>query len=146
VGAASLPPLFDLGPEADLDFRMTELVFPEQTSHYGILHGGQALTAMGKAAFVVATRHARKAVVMAGARKVDFIAPIRNGELIELVPHIEAIGRTSVTVSVELRSEHLRTGERRRCGFGVFAMVAVDEMGRPVPLPVAIGNDPPHPS
>jgi acyl-CoA hydrolase len=133
VGGATLPPIAGPPPELDGDFRMTELVFPEQTSHYGILHGGQALTAMGKAAFVVATRHARKTVVMASVRKVDFIAPVRSGELIELLPRIEAIGRTSLTVPVELWSEHLRTGKRCRCGFGAFTMVAVDGAGRPAP-------------
>ena len=50
--------------------RFVELVFPDQANHYGTLFGGAALSLMGKAAFVAATRHARRAVVMANSDKV----------------------------------------------------------------------------
>jgi len=38
--------------------RFVEMVFPEQANHYGTLFGGNALSLMGKAAFVAATRRA----------------------------------------------------------------------------------------
>ena len=43
--------------------RFVELVFPDQANHYGTLFCGAALSLMGKAAFVAATRRARRAVV-----------------------------------------------------------------------------------
>mgnify|MGYP003449498611 CR=1 FL=1 len=46
----------DLHPD---ETRFVEMVFPEQANHYGTLFGGHALSLMGKAAFVSATRHAR---------------------------------------------------------------------------------------
>ena len=45
------------------------MVFPDQANHYGTLFGGAALCLMGKAAFVAASRRARRAVVMAGSDK-----------------------------------------------------------------------------
>jgi len=42
-----------------IDTRFIELVFPSEANHYGTLFGGNALSMMGKAAFVAATRHAR---------------------------------------------------------------------------------------
>ena len=45
--------------------RLIEMVFPQQTNHYGTLFGGQALALMDKAAFVVASRYARRTVVTA---------------------------------------------------------------------------------
>jgi acyl-CoA hydrolase len=59
-----LPPLSpDLSTMPDGALRVVELTFPDQTSHYGSLYGGNALAAMAKSAFVVATRHANNSVI-----------------------------------------------------------------------------------
>jgi acyl-CoA hydrolase len=133
-GAHAALPLSVAAPEPTGDFRMAELVLPEQTSHYGSLYGGHALAAMGKAAFVVATRSCRRRVVMAAAERVDFVSQIQTGEMMELVPRLTSTGRTSLTVSVELWAEGLHSSERRHCGTGTFVMVAVDNENRPLPL------------
>lgn len=133
--AGRLPPLApppDAAPDAEL--RMVELVFPEQTSHYGSLYGGNALAAMGKAAlFVTATRRCRKAVVMASSQRADFTSQIQNGDVVELVARMAGSGRSSMTVEVELWSENLRSGARRECGRATFIMVAVNTQHRPTP-------------
>src|SRR5277367_1177501 len=90
-----------------------ELIFPEQANHYGTLFGGNALSLMGKAAFVAATRHARCSVVMATSDKVQFHEPVRVGELVELTARVERVGRSSMTVAVEVMAETLVTGRRR---------------------------------
>lgn len=71
--------------------RFVELVFPDQANHYGTLFGGAALSLMGKAAFVAATRRARRAVVMANSDKVQFHEPVRVGELVELTARVERV-------------------------------------------------------
>lgn len=131
-----LPPLDTTASSAGASdsMRMVELVFPEKTSHYGSLYGGNALAAMSKAAFVAATRHCRKAVVMASSQRVDFEHQIQTGEVVELAPKVARAGRTSMTVEVELRAESLRSGERKLCGRGTFVMVAVDGEHRPMSL------------
>ena len=111
----------------DEDLRMVEMVFPDQTSHYDSLYGGNALAAMAKAAFVAATRHSRQSMVLAGSQRTDFRSQVRNGELIELVPKVTATGRTSITVEVTLWAENLRSGDRRSCGQGEYTLVAVDD-------------------
>src|SRR5580704_13017490 len=93
--------------------RFVELVFPDQANHYGTLFGGNALSMMGKAAFVAATRRARCAVVMATSDKVQFHQPVKVGELVELTAQVERVGRTSMTVAVEVVAEALVTGDRR---------------------------------
>jgi acyl-CoA hydrolase len=130
----ALPPLAATESAAPGDFRIVEMVLPEQTSHYGSLYGGHALAAMGKAAFIIATRHARKRMVMASAGRVDFISQIQTGELIELLPRVTATGHTSLTVVVDLWAESLHSPERRLCGAGTFVMVAVDDSHQPTPL------------
>jgi uncharacterized protein (TIGR00369 family) len=117
--------------------RFVEMVFPEQANHYGTLFGGAALSLMGKVAFVAATRRARSAVVMASSDKVDFHLPVRVGELVELDARVSRVGRTSMTVEVDVVAEALQTGERRLAMRGSFEMVAVNDTGRPVPIPAA---------
>lgn len=112
-----------------------EMVFPDQANHYGTLFGGNALSLLGKAAFVAATRRARAPVVMASAQKTDFHVPVRVGEIVELCARVTRVGRTSMTVEVEMTAEALLSGARRLAVRGAFEMVAVDAAGRPVPVP-----------
>jgi len=111
------------------------MVFPEHANHYGTLFGGHALSLMGKAAFVAATRRARCAVVMATSDKVEFHEPVRVGELVELTALVERVGRSSMTVAVNVVAERLVSGQRRIAMQGSFEMIAVDDAGRPTPIP-----------
>ncbi len=110
---------------------MIEIVFPDQTNHYGTLFGGHALRLMDKAAFVAASRYARRTVVTACSERVDFKAAVRHGSLVELIASVIATGRTSMTVSVDLFAEVLLSGRRQLCANGRFVLVALDERGRP---------------
>ena len=114
--------------------RIVEMVFPNQANHYGTLFGGDALRLMDMAAFVAASRHARKPVVTASSQRIDFHVPLRQGQLAEVVGRVSRAGRTSMTVEVELWAEDLLTGTRELCTKGSFVLVAVDEHGRPVPI------------
>jgi len=89
---------------------------------------------MDMAAFVAASRHARKPVVTASSERIDFHVPVRQGQLAEVIGCVSKTGRTSVTVEVELWAEDLLTGARELCTKGSFVLVAVDESGRPVPI------------
>lgn len=120
--------------EASTETRFVEMVFPEHANHYGTLFGGHALALMGKAAFIAATRRARASVVMASSDKVEFHVPVRVGELIELSAQVARVGRSSMTVVVDVTLEGLVSGSRRLAVRGSFEMVAVDAQGRPVPI------------
>ncbi|WP_321339981.1 acyl-CoA thioesterase [Breoghania sp.] len=111
-----------------------ELVLPEQTNHYGTLYGANALHLMGKAAFVCASRHARRTIVMAKSDAIDFRKPVKLGQLIDIRAHVVAEGRTSLTVCVNVIAEDLASGTRYPAINGNFVMVAVDSDGRPTPL------------
>jgi len=120
--------------KASQETRIVEMVFPNQTNHYGTLFGGDALRLMDMAAFVTASRHARRPVVTASSERIDFHVPVRQGQLAEVVGRVTNTGRTSLTVEVELWAEDLLTGNRELCTKGSFVLVAVDECGRPVPI------------
>ncbi|RYY32703.1 MAG: acyl-CoA thioesterase, partial [Sphingomonadales bacterium] len=108
-----LPPLRPDAPARRDGLWLAEMVFPSQSNHYGTLYGGDALKMMGKAAFIAATRHARTVMVMAASDRVDFVSPIRQGEMVELAARVAMTGRSSVRVDVELWAENLLSGERR---------------------------------
>lgn len=119
---------------ADAETRYIEVVFPQHLNHHGALFGGEALRMMDTAAFVAATRRARRTMVTVGVENVVYEAPVWPGEIVEIGASVAHTGRTSVTVDVELTAEVLLSGERRHCGSGRFTFVAVDEAGRSVPV------------
>jgi acyl-CoA hydrolase len=114
--------------------RFLEIIFPQQSNHYGTLFGGTALNLMSKAAVIAAARRAGANVVMAASDHVDFFQPVRVGQLVELCACVERVGRTSMTVRVDMISETIKTGDRSLAMRGRFEMVAVDDDGHPIPL------------
>jgi acyl-CoA hydrolase len=114
---------------------LIEMVFPEQTNHYGTLFGGQALALMDKAAFIVASRYARRSVVTACSEKCEFHVPVRQGQLVDLRARVVSTGTTSMHVEVDLYCEDLISGDRQLATRGHFVMVALDAHGRPTQVP-----------
>lgn len=115
--------------------RMTEIVFPDHTNHLGTLFGGQALAWMDKAAFIAASRYARRTVVTARSEQIDFHTPVPKGALVELVARVVETGRTSMQVEVEMIREDLLTGESQLATRGRFTMIALDAEGKPTAVP-----------
>jgi acyl-CoA hydrolase len=118
-----------------IEARLMEIVFPDHTNHLGTLFGGQALAWMDKAAFIVASRFARRTVVTARSEEVNFRVPVRSGQLVELVATVVKVGRSSMTVEVEMIAEDPLTGDRRICTTGRFVMIALDSNGSPTAIP-----------
>ena len=127
-----------IAPGQIVEARLVEMVFPRQTDHYGTLFGGQARALMDKAAFVVASRYARRMVVTASSEKTEFHVPVRQGQLVELIATVIATGSTSITVEVVLYAEDLLTGDRQLGTKGRFVMVALDAHGKPTVVPVLV--------
>ncbi len=117
------PPAEGLAPLATA--RVAEIVFPGHANHRGILHGGPAMAWMAKAGFVAATRQTRRSVVMACSERMDFVAPARVGEVVEVLAEVVATGRRSVRVAARMEAECPVTGERRRCTTAELVYVVV---------------------
>ncbi len=128
-------------PGCVTELRVVEMVFPGLCNHYGTLFGGQALALMDKAAFLVASRYARRNVVTACSDRCDFHVPVRQGQLVELHARITGTGRSSMTVVVDLYAEDLRSGARQLATRGTFTLVALDDQGVPTPLPALSTRD-----
>jgi acyl-CoA hydrolase len=124
---AAQPPLAcaDLvQPSADA-VRVAEIVFPGHTNHRGLLHGGPAMTWIAKASFVAATRQVRRTVVMASSERMDFVAPARVGDVVEVCAQVTGVGQRSIRVAATMWAESPTTGERRLCTSASLVYVAV---------------------
>lgn len=128
-----LPPLEPhAAPEPEPGrFCLADLILPPQTNHYGTLYGGDALKMMGKAAFIAASRHARRMMVMQRAGDIDFLAPVHSGDMVECVTGIVSQDAHRVEVSVELWAEGLLSGARRIACTGRFVLAVAAGDGRP---------------
>jgi acyl-CoA hydrolase len=114
---------------------MTELVFPTDTNHHGTMFGGTLMKYIDKISAISAMRHSSKPVVTASTDSLDFLSPIRMGEAVELEAFVTWTRRSSMEVYVVVRAENLFTGERRVTVTAFSTFVAVDENGKPTPVP-----------
>ncbi len=117
---------------------MTQLIFPLDTNHHETMFGGKLMEYMDKVAAISAMRHARKQVVTASTDSLDFLAPIRVGEVIEVEAFVTWTHRSSMEIYVTVESENLYTGERRKTVTAFFNFVALGPDGKPSPVPAVI--------
>jgi acyl-CoA hydrolase len=120
--------------------RMVYPIFPGSANHYDTLFGGQAMAWMDQAAFICATRWCRQKVVTAHSSAIDFHESIPVGTIVELVAKVVKVGRTSMTVQVQLWVEPMKRNERTLACEGTFVLVAVDDHNQPVPVPPLLEN------
>jgi acyl-CoA hydrolase len=101
----------------------------------GNVHGGTVMKLCDEAAALAAIKHCRQRVVTAAMDRMAFLYPIRIGDLVTLSASVNAAWRTSMEVGVRVEAENPRTGELRHTNTAYLTMVALDEEGRPAPVP-----------
>ncbi len=115
-----------------------EMVIPTDTNLLGNLLGGRLMHLADIAGAMVASRHSNGIVATVCIDSVDFNHPIKQGELIVLKARLTWVGRTSMEVIVEVFSENYMTSEIKRTNKAYFTFVALDENGKPRPVPPLI--------
>ncbi len=114
---------------------MVELVLPNDANTMGNVLGGRVLHWIDLAAAIVAHRHCRAEAVTASMDQVSFRAPIRVGQLAVIEARMTFVGRTSMEIRVDVQSEDLMSGERRKTSTAYLTFVAVDKNGHPADVP-----------
>lgn len=115
----------------DTRLDVVRLVFPQHANMLGTLYGGTLMNWMAEAGTLAASRIARGPVVLGSTDDIDFLNPIRIGEIVTLTAQVEYIGTKSMEVGVTVQSEDRKTGERKITTVAHFAYIAVDEEGKP---------------
>lgn len=109
-------------------------VFPDTTNHHNTMFGGRVIMMMTETAFMTATRFSRKNFVMVSTDRINFTKPIPAASLVELVGRVERVGRTSITIKVDVYLEKMNEDFREQVVTGSFTLVAIDENHRPLPV------------
>jgi acyl-CoA hydrolase len=108
---------------------------PTDANVGGVVHGGAVMRLCDEAAGTAAARHCRRLVVTAAMGRMTFLMPIRIGQLLTFRASVNAVWRTSMEVGVRVEAEDIATGTIQHTNSAYLTMVAVDEHGRPMPVP-----------
>jgi acyl-CoA hydrolase len=101
----------------------------------GFVHGGIVMKLCDEAAGIAAVKHCRLRIVTAAIDRMTFLHPVHVGELLTCKASVNAVWRSSMEVGVRVEAENPRTGEVRHTSTAYLTMVAVDDDGRPTPVP-----------
>jgi acyl-CoA thioesterase YciA len=110
------------------------IAMPQDTNPNGDIFGGWVTSQMDLGSGILAAKTAQARVVTAAMEGMSFLQPVRVGDTVRCYAHVEKIGRTSMTIPVEVWVTRFMTGEELRVTHGVFTLVAVDESGKPIPV------------
>ena len=117
---------------------MTELVLPQDANLLGNILGGRVMHLIDIAGAIAAHRHCHRQVVTASVDHLDFLNPVRVGDLIVLEAQVNRAFHTSVEVGVEVFSEDSVAGVRKHTTKAFLTFVALDDAGKPAPVPPLI--------
>lgn len=117
---------------------MVQYVFPQYAGAPGQIYGGRMMEWIATAGTLAASRIGRGPVAIGAMDDLDFLHPVRVGEIAILRARVEWVGRTSLEVGVRVYSEAPATGERHLTLSSHLAFVALDEAGHPRPVAARI--------
>jgi acyl-CoA hydrolase len=108
---------------------------PTDANVIGNVFGGAIMKYMDEIAAIVAWRHAGKNVVTASIDRMNFYAPVYVGNLLILKASVNYVGTTSMEIGVRIEAQDPSTREGAHTGSCYLTYVALDEKGRPTPIP-----------
>ncbi len=111
------------------------LAMPADANPAGDIFGGWVLAQMDLAGGLPAVRRSQGRVVTIAVEAMRFHQPIFIGDLVTCYARVAQVGRTSMHVKVETWVTRHRAGIEVLVTEGTFIYVAVDDDGRPRPLP-----------
>ena len=101
----------------------------------GNVHGGTIMKLCDEVAGVAAIRHSGLRVVTAGMDRMNFLQPVFVGELVTVRASVNSAWRTSMEVGVRVEKENVWTREALHTSTAYLTLVALDQEGRPSPVP-----------
>jgi uncharacterized protein (TIGR00369 family) len=117
---------------------LATLAEPADANPMGNVHGGHIMKLTDQAAAAAAIRHAGRLCVTASIDRLDFLHPVRIGDMIELKSAVNYTHKTSMEVGVHIETENLATGKRNHVASAYLIFVALDEHGKPTSVPPVI--------
>src|SRR6266481_4684429 len=117
---------------------MVQWVFPEHAGAPGQIHGGRMMQWIATVGNMAAARVARGHCLLGAMDDIDFLHPVKVGEITALRAQVEAIGRCSMEVGVQVFAENLASGLRTQTLNSHLVFVKVDEHLKPTAVPTTL--------
>jgi acyl-CoA hydrolase len=112
-----------------------QVVLPNDANPLGFILGGSVMHLIDIAGAIASLRHTRTAVVTAAVDGLQFLHPIKVGDLIILNARVTCAFTTSLEVQVDVFSEETLTGKRQQTSRAYLTFVAVSPRGDRLPVP-----------
>ncbi len=122
-------------PRGDLTVRL--IAMPADTNANGDIFGGWVLSQMDQAGGIAAVERAQGRVVTIAVDAMTFIRPVKVGDVLCVYTSVDKVGSTSMKIHIEAWARRFRNHVREKVTVAMFTFVAIDEDGRPRPVPPA---------
>lgn len=120
-------------PQGELTMRVPAM--PADANANGDIFGGWVMAQMDLAAGIRGAERSAGRVATIAVNALTFKKPVKIGDTLCVYSSIEKIGRTSITLSIEAWAQRHLTRGRIKVTEAIFVMVAIDDNGRPRPIP-----------
>ncbi|MEG3638554.1 acyl-CoA thioesterase [Magnetococcus sp. PR-3] len=124
-----------MSAEKPSEVTIRTLAMPSDTNPSGDIFGGWVMSQMDLAAGICAGQRAMRRVVTVAVDAMSFIQPVQVGDVLCVYTQVVSVGRTSMTILVEAWARRDRIGERVKVTQAHFKFVALDDDGKPTPIP-----------
>ena len=134
ISRAELTPTLKSLP-ADMELVLKVIPLPADCNANGDIFGGWVMAQVDLAGSVIPARYAKGRQATVAVNEFVFKQPVRLGDILSFYSSLVRIGRTSVTVKVEVFAERFKAqGEYIKVTEATLTYVAIDENGRPRPI------------
>ena len=114
---------------------MVQVVLPNDANPLGFILGGTVMHLIDMAGAVACHRHTRSLLVTAAVDGLQFLHPIKIGDLIILKARVTCTFNTSLETQVDVYSEELLTGKSQLTSRAYLTFVAISRDGGRIPVP-----------
>jgi acyl-CoA hydrolase len=125
-------------PASESATEMVQVVLPNDANALGFILGGTVMHLIDIAGAIACHRHTRTLLVTAAVDGLEFLHPIKVGDLIILKARVTCVFTTSLEVRVDVYSEETLTGKRQQTSRAFLTFVAIDRDGNKLPVPPLI--------
>ncbi len=127
-------------PDPSGELTLRTLAMPKDVNTNGDIFGGWVLSQMDMAAGIVAADRAKGRVATVAIDAMQFIRPVKVGDVLCIYVAVARVGRTSMGLQIEAWVRRRGQEGREKVTEGLFTFVAIDEAGRPRPVPSLSDN------
>lgn len=111
------------------------IAMPADTNANGDIFGGWVMSRMDQAGGIAGVDRAQGRVVTVAVEAMTFIRPVKVGDVLSVYTSVKSVGRTSMKIQVEAWARRFRTTLHEKVTDASFTFVAIDDDGKPRPVP-----------